>query len=145
MVFNPGLEFIFMNATVNALYADYLKYTDGDKAAAASLTLAAILCDRLIQLAPGLDRPLTISEVAKLLRIQPNKVLNWVRDGELRGYNVATKQGKRPRYRINPEDLTDFQKRRTILQPVPKGRPPGSYRRIPIIAKPILDTAKPIR
>ena len=35
-----------MNAAVNSLYAEYLDHTGGDKAAAASLTLAAVMAER---------------------------------------------------------------------------------------------------
>jgi len=38
---NPVLRGPRMNAAVNTLYAEYLDHTGGDKAAAASLTLAA--------------------------------------------------------------------------------------------------------
>ncbi len=78
---------------------------------------------------PG--RPLTVPEVATLLRVRPDKVLAWIRSGRLRGYNVAEKEGGRPKYRVNPADLEGFAQQRAVTQPAPKGRPAGR-RRIPV-------------
>jgi hypothetical protein len=130
-----------MNAVVNALYAEYLEHTGGDQAAAASLALAAVL--QKGQPGPASGQPLTLPEVARHLRVRPNKVLGWVRSGELRGYDVTARQGgRRPKYRVNPEDLEAFIQRRAIMPPTPKGRPPGPRRRIPVISRPVLDTTK---
>jgi len=84
------------------------------------------------------DRPMTVPEVAKFLRVRPDKVLSWVRSGRLRGYNVAEKENGRPKYRINPGDLAVFVQQRAITQSVPKGRPAGR-RAIPKLAWPTLD------
>ena len=83
------------------------------------------------------NQPLTVPEVAKLLRVRPDKVLSWIRSGRLRGYNVAEREHGRPKYRISPEDLQAFTQQRAITQSVPKGRPVGR-RRIPVIARPHL-------
>ena len=77
-----------------------------------------------------LDHPLSVPEVAKFLRVRPDKVLSWIRSGRLRGYNVAERENGRPKYRVNPDDLEAFMQQRAITQPAPKGRPPGR-RRIP--------------
>jgi len=86
---------------------------------------------------PAANRPLTVPEVAKFLRVRPDKVLSWIRSGRLRGYNVAEKEDRRPTYRVNPEDLEAFTKLRMPIQPAPKGRPPGR-RRFPDIEMPTL-------
>ena len=74
---------------------------------------------------------MTVPEVAKLLRVRPDKVLSWIRSGRLRGYNVAEKENGRPKYRVNPDDLEAFMQQRAVTQPAPKGRPAGR-RRIPV-------------
>jgi hypothetical protein len=81
-----------------------------------------------------------LPEVARYLRVRPNKVLARVRHGKLRGYDVTARLGgRRPKYRVNPEDLEAFIRRRAILPPTPKGRPAGPRRRIPAVAMPRLD------
>lgn len=111
-----------MNANVNALYAEYLIHTDGDKAAAASLTLAVMLQESRPSIAPvATDRPMTPCELARHLRVTTHKVLNWIHRGELTATNVATCQSKRPRYRIGPNDLARFQQQRVSLRTQPSG------------------------
>jgi len=121
-----------MNNQVVSQYNEYLQLTGGDKAAAASLAVAHLLAAGHSQFV--VNQPLTVPEVAKFLRVRPEKVLSWIRSGRLRGYNVAEKETGRPRYRVNPENLEAFTKMRIPLQPVPKGRPPGR-RRIPKITE----------
>jgi len=72
---------------------------------------------------------LTPPEVAKLLRITSDKVLGWIRSGELRSMNVAAKTGGRPRYRVAEEDLTAFLARRAVVPPPPvrRRRKPADY------------------
>ncbi len=145
-----------MNSAVNTLFAEYLEHTGGDKAAAASLVLAAVLRDappaaraeplRDAQAVPTVQpvtgRPMTVPEVARFLRVQRDKVLNWVRSGELRGWDSTAKPGsRRPKYRINLEDLEAFIRIRAIVPPTPVGRPAGR-RQLPEISRPRLDTAK---
>lgn len=55
---------------------------------------------------------LTPPEVARRYRISAEKVLAWIRSGELRAINVATRTSGRPRYRITAEGLADFEERR---------------------------------
>jgi excisionase family DNA binding protein len=108
-----------------------LELVDGDRGAAAQLVLAAVLRESCH------DQPMTVPEVAKHLRVRPDKVLSWIRSGRLRGYDVAEKEGGRPRYRVNPADLEAFVQSRMEVKPARKGRPPG--RRIPKIERPTLD------
>lgn len=51
---------------------------------------------------------LTPPELAERLRIDPGKVIAWIRAGELRAANVATSRGGRPRWRISELDLETF-------------------------------------
>jgi excisionase family DNA binding protein len=71
----------------------------------------------------------TPPEVAKLMRVSRDKVLDWIRDGQLPALNVA-KPGRRPRYRITDEGLELFKTRISVdarPQPArkrPDARPP---------------------
>jgi excisionase family DNA binding protein len=126
-----------MNDTVWTIYREYLDRT-GNEAAAASLALADTMRQGLdAGSAASPNRPMTVPEVAKLLRVSPDKVLSWIRSGRLRGYNIAERENGRPKYRVNPDDLQAFTQQRAITQPAPKGRPVGR-RRIPVIARPHL-------
>jgi len=116
-----------MNLATWTIYSEYLDRVN-DPTAAASLTLADALQSKAMPLP---NQPLSVPEVAKLLRVRPDKVLSWIRSGRLRGYNVAEKEQGRPKYRVNREDLDNFAKRRGVIQPAPTGRPTGTRRRIP--------------
>lgn len=56
------------------------------------------------------DQPafMTPPAVAKLLGISAEKVLTWIRNGDLRAVNVATTLGGRARWRIRRTDLEEF-------------------------------------
>ena len=76
-----------MNAAVNALYADYLEHTGGDKAAAASLALAAVMQDYQ-PAAPENSPPadsgsLTVKDAAVHLNLSSKKVYRMCLAGEL--------------------------------------------------------------
>ena len=71
---------------------------------------------------------LTPPQVAKQLGVSPDKVLDWIRKGELSATNVAAGSG-RPRYRISAEDLAKFQRTRQNVKPPP--RPPRRPRKDP--------------
>jgi|GEM_PF-1611561 len=55
---------------------------------------------------------LTPPRLAKQLGISCEKVLTWIRSGELRAVNVAERLSGRPRWRISPAALEEFFKRR---------------------------------
>jgi excisionase family DNA binding protein len=63
------------------------------------------------------DCYLTPPEIAACLRVSPEKVLGWIRRGELRAINVSN--GYRPRYRVSPEQFENFLKRRQVQPPPP--------------------------
>jgi hypothetical protein len=127
-----------MNQQVHALYAEYLSHTSGDKAAAASLTLADVLQRTLDARLPfestkpaiEANRPMTVPEIAKFLRVKPQTVLCWVHSGDLIAANVAPRSGGQPRYRVAPADLAAFQRQRGATTPsdaprraIRRGRP----------------------
>ncbi len=111
-----------MNPATWSLYKEYLARIN-DSPAAAALTLADALQSQVNRPA---NQPLTVPEVAKLLRVRPDKVLSWIRSGRLRGYNVAERENGRPKYRVNPEDLEAFTRLRVPIETAPIGRPRGS-------------------
>jgi hypothetical protein len=61
------------------------------------------------------DRCLTPADVARRYGISEDKVVVWIRSGELRAINVATSRSGRPRWRIDPADLTVFESLRAAI------------------------------
>lgn len=57
---------------------------------------------------------LTPPEVARLLRVRREKVLYWVRRGELPASDLSERRGGRPRFRIARDDLDAFLERRQV-------------------------------
>lgn len=66
-----------------------------------------------------MDRYLTPPEVARRFGVSTSKVTTWISRGEIVALNLATAAGGRPRWRISPEALADFEARRSA-QPKPK-------------------------
>lgn len=59
-----------------------------------------------------------------------DKVLNFIRSGELRAFNVAAKKSKRPQYRIPLESVRHFEEQtRAAAPPEPPADPAPSRRR----------------
>lgn len=65
---------------------------------------------------------LTPPEVAELWGISPDKILAWIRSGELRAIDASTTRGGRPRYLIDVGDLAAFERSRSTT-PVPASKP----------------------
>lgn len=57
----------------------------------------------------------TVSSLAKLLRVSPKRVRNWIRQGELRAVNMAD-PNRRPSWRILPADLERFLEERARVE-----------------------------
>lgn len=55
----------------------------------------------------------TPPQVAQLWGVSPEKVIEWIKAGELRAINAATRCGGRPRYLIDLHDLEAFELRRS--------------------------------
>lgn len=55
---------------------------------------------------------LTPPQVARQWGISPEKVVGWIRSGELRAIDASKLRGHRPRYLIDVADLAEFEKRR---------------------------------
>ena len=68
-------------------------------------------------------------DVAKKLGVNPAKVLGWIERGELAAIDVTHNHGTgRPRWRITPEALADFeQTRSSSTQPSPRQPRRGNH------------------
>ena len=65
----------------------------------------------------------TPPEIARLWGVSVEKVIAFIRSGELQAMNAATPgRNQRPRYLIDVADLEDFERRRTV-GPSPKQAP----------------------
>jgi excisionase family DNA binding protein len=65
-----------------------------------------IQCAKLLGVDVMPDQQLTVEEVAEELRVHPETVRQWIRDGELDAFDTG--RG----YRISRTDLDDFIQRR---------------------------------
>lgn len=65
------------------------------------------------------DRYLSPMTVARRLGVRDSIVYAWLRSGELRGVNVARRITARPRFRVSPEALAEFENRRSaaVMKP----------------------------
>jgi excisionase family DNA binding protein len=70
-----------------------------------------------------LKKKFTPPEVAARYGVGRDKVLGWIKSGELRAINAAAKPGGRPRYLIDQEDLVLFEQRRAVGIPPAPTRP----------------------
>jgi hypothetical protein len=61
--------------------------------------------------------------------ISVDKVLNFIRSGELRAFNVAAKNSKRPRYRIPLESVRQFEEQTRAAAVAEAPAAPASARR----------------
>ena len=75
-------------------------------------------------IALAIERDLTPPQLAKLKGIEPEKILGWIRSGELRAVNYAQRSTGRPRWRIKLEDWRAFEESRTARPPVRSSRRP---------------------
>jgi hypothetical protein len=75
---------------------------------------------------PGYFKP---GELAARWGVAIDKVLLFIRTGELRAFNVATKTSRRPRYRITEEAVSEFETARAACPGIPKPAPTLKSRR----------------
>lgn len=73
-----------------------------------------------------LRRKLTPPQLARQYGVSTDKVLGWIRSGELRAVNVATRPDGRPRWVIDAADLLAFERQRQA-----RPRSPAAPRRRP--------------
>ena len=63
----------------------------------------------------------TIAQVAELYQVGRDAVDGWIKSGALRAINVG-KGTIKPRYRIMPDALEEFERARTVSPPPPRPR-----------------------
>jgi hypothetical protein len=68
------------------------------------------------------SRGYTPRELARLLRVSPDRVRAWIQSGELGAVNTAPARCGKPRYVILPHHLHEFERRRSAAQPKPAPR-----------------------
>lgn len=73
---------------------------------------------------PRRKQKLTPPEVAKLWGVSPDKVIAWIRSGELRAIDASRNRGQRPRYLIDIADLEAFENARSTSD-IPETNPEG--------------------
>lgn len=65
----------------------------------------------------------TPPELARRWRIKPDRIIRMIRRGELRAFNIAEPSSSRPRYRIPPDAIVEFENRRSGAEtPKPRRR-----------------------
>ncbi len=69
---------------------------------------------------------LTPKEIAERFGCNLNKVLFWIKSGQLTAVDIALTQSKKPRWRISVDALADFERVRSTRPPAP---PPAPRRR----------------
>lgn len=74
----------------------------------------------------GADRGLTPRELAKVLRVSPDRIRGWILRGELGALNTATTQCGKPRWVVLPHHLAEFEQCRQVSPPV---KPPRRRKR----------------
>jgi excisionase family DNA binding protein len=60
----------------------------------------------------------SVREVARMFGVSPNKIMAWIRAGELRAINVASRESRRPRYAIDAADIDAFEAGRQVVPDV---------------------------
>ena len=56
-----------------------------------------------------LERRYSPPEIAKAWRISPDKVVTWIKSGELEAIDANTKRGGKPRYLVAESALNAFE------------------------------------
>ena len=67
-------------------------------------------------------RKFTPLEVAVMWGVSKEKIIAWIRSGELRAIDASTQRAHRPRFLVDLTDLQDFEARRAVI-PAPKTSP----------------------
>jgi hypothetical protein len=64
---------------------------------------------------PAAERDISPPEFALLKSVSVNTVLGWIKSGELKATNLASRTSRRPRYRISPAARRDFEIGRSVV------------------------------
>src|SRR5215469_7409447 len=65
----------------------------------------------------ALLRGYTPRELARMLRVSPDRVRHWIRSGQLGAIDTATARCRRPRFVILPHHLEEFERRLKVSPP----------------------------
>jgi len=76
---------------------------------------------------------LTPAQLAKRWGVDRDKILGWIRSGELSAIDTVAKQGGRPRYRVAVEAVLAFEQRRSVQPPPRRSRQKKSSKQDGII------------
>lgn len=76
------------------------------------------------------------AQVAKMWGISHDKVLEFIKTGELEAFNVASKKSRRPQFKIPGSALRAFQERRSARCPVRSMIPPAPRRAASKMSRP---------
>ena len=80
-----------------------------------------------------------VIELAKMLKVKPEKIQHWVRTGELEAFNVASKPTGQPQWRITAEAVAAFKAKRAAKPTAPPAfQPKRRTRRYQLPMKEIL-------
>jgi excisionase family DNA binding protein len=60
---------------------------------------------------------LTTRQIADQLAVEIGRVCDWINQGELRAVNVVRRVSMKPRWRVSPEALEEFLRRRQSREP----------------------------
>jgi excisionase family DNA binding protein len=71
---------------------------------------------------------LTPQEIAAMLAVKVDTVLDWIHRGELAAINVARRLSTRPRYRVKATEFEAFLKTRAARVAVPSPHRRRSYK-----------------
>jgi excisionase family DNA binding protein len=66
---------------------------------------------------------LTTRQIADQLSVEIGRVCDWINQGELRAVNVVRRVSMKPRWRVSPEALEAFLRRRQSYEPPPPRQP----------------------
>ena len=66
------------------------------------------------------ERGYTPRELARLLRVSPDRVRAWIAAGELGAINTAAARCGRPRFVVLPHHLAEWERNRRVARPPPK-------------------------
>ncbi len=64
----------------------------------------------------------TSNELARVLRVSPDRVRGWIRSGELQAINVAAVRCGRPKFVVLPSHLAAFEASHQAAEPEPAPR-----------------------
>jgi excisionase family DNA binding protein len=68
-------------------------------------------------MAAELGAGLTVADIAKLLRVSPDKVRGWIKRGELGAINTNSARCRKPRFVVLPHQLAEFERSHTAAPP----------------------------